>query len=120
MNETRVFNAWLESVRDEQITVPLKKVYCFCCNGKGVTTFGWHSDDAAVFTDEDFMDDPDLGENLSSGMYDKECPECDGRGTVMTLDEENATPEVVQDWHDWYDGAAESDAVHRAERAMGA
>lgn len=115
MNETRLLQNFLE----DHIAV-LKRVLCPCCNGTGTTTFGWHSDDPAVFTQSDFEEDPDLYYELREGAYDKTCPECGGRNVVDAIDYERTPLATVKAWEEYLADEYEYDAVCRAERAMGA
>jgi hypothetical protein len=119
-NTTEAFRCWLEGVRDEQITVALRREKCPGCNGKGTTVFGWPASDAAVFTGDDFDQDPDLGENLAAGLYDQPCPECDGNQIVTVLDEDLTDPDVVADWYEYLASVRESNDIERQERMMGA
>lgn len=79
---------WLEGENDEgeaetETELQTRWIVCSTCNGAGTTVFGWGANgDYAVHTQEDFDEDPDLAERLSSGFYDKPCPTCSGRTTV--------------------------------------
>ncbi len=118
MNWTKELIHFLDAYPEHKVV--MRKAVCPCCNGRGSTTFGWHSDDAAVFTQEDFDEDPDLRENLMGRSYDKVCPECKGDNVVDVLDEDRCSPDLLEDWSGWQGDAIESEAVMRAERAMGA
>lgn len=120
MNYTKLLDSFIDSYPEYKGLIRLKNSLCPCCGGDGTTTFGWHSDDPAVFTEDDFMEDPDLHENLVSGLYAKTCPECDGDRVVKVLDEDRTPAHVLEDWEEWCNEAAETEAIYRAERAMGA
>lgn len=85
------------------------------CDGGGFTSSEWAE---ACGDDEDFADD------YFSGRYDRNCDECKGLGRIQVIDEE-----LVTSWRDkialraFYQGerdSAEINAMHAAERRMGA
>ena len=53
---------------DEEVTLPTYKVVCPTCDGTGTTCLGFTRDDPAVFTREDFDEDPSLYDDLESGI----------------------------------------------------
>jgi hypothetical protein len=71
---------------DETIEVELRTVFEVCptCEGRGVS---WPA--GLVFTQSDFEEDPDLRENIASGMYDQSCRECRGLRVIEVVDEED-------------------------------
>lgn len=105
-----------------EVTLPSKREVCPTCDGTGTTVFGWGRDNPAVFTGEDFDQDPDLMEDLASGRLDRCCPECGGNNVVEVVDADLLKirdPKVYKEWR--ADQRAEADyrAMVRSEQRFG-
>jgi len=104
---------------EEEREVPFKFAVCPICSGKGahvnpsIDAHGITADEWAEWDDED-------RENYRSGAYDVPCYECGGARVVPVLDRENADAFVVECIEAQARSDAESRAIERAERAMGA
>lgn len=106
-----------------EVRLPSKRDMCPTCEGEGTTVFGRMRGDAAVFTQEDFEEDPDLAENLENGVYDKECPHCKGTRVVDTVDEERLekeNPELFKQWRYHVESLEEMKRIEDMERRSGA
>lgn len=69
---------------EETLTIPAKWEVCSDCEGKGSTYLGWTSREQPAFTHEDFeQEGPDFREDYMAGKYDRQCPTCQGRTTVL-------------------------------------
>ena len=100
--------------------ITLVKEVCPCCDGKGKTWHGWHSDDACSFTSSEWDElGQDGQDGYMSGRYDQTCPECEGQNVIDVIDPNGTDPAVFNQWCEWVDDAYESDAIERQERAMG-
>lgn len=104
---------------EEEREVPFVYVVCPTCSGKG--THVNPSIDAGGITSDEWgeWDDEDRASYLE-GRYDVPCYECGGTRVVPELDREHADPFVVECLDQAEHSAAESRAIERAERAMGA
>lgn len=102
--------------------LPAKWVICGTCDGDGTTVFGWGRGDAAVHTQEDFDEDPDLMDDLMSGRLDKACPDCEkGRQLVVNEDLLKANNlELYKLWMKAEKDEREYQAMCRSERMNGA
>ena len=100
---------------------PAKWDVCGTCNGKG--THVDPSIDCNGLTAEDFYEDPEFEYEYISGAYDQQCNECGGRTTVPMIDMErlnDTQKEALALLEREQDAEADSHAMERAERAMGA
>ena len=70
------------------------KIVCPRCDGEGTVLNPEIG--GATFTAEDFEDDPDLADNLKSGVYDVQCPACKGNKVI-----------TEGDYKEWSDAEAE-------------
>jgi hypothetical protein len=114
--------------RDQiDVQFPAKWEICCACNGHGTTTRHIECDGGG-FTASEWQeacgDDPDFADDYFSGRYDRECCDCNGLGRVQVIDEE-----AVTGWREkvflralraQQRDSAEIDAIHAAERRMGA
>lgn len=108
-------------------TFPAKWVVCPACDGRATTTRHIECDGGG-FTGSEWAEacceDEDFADKYFSGAYDRACDACKGRSTVQEIDEE-----AVYGWREkillkaYYAQMrdnAEIDAMHAAERRMGA
>lgn len=65
-------------------TLPGKFEVCPECEGSGTELYG--SLKGAVFTPEDFANDPEFAEDYFGGSYDVACSKCKGLRVVPTAD----------------------------------
>lgn len=108
---------------EEIIEVPSEYVVCPTCRGSGSTVFGWGKRDAAVFTYEDFEQDPDLKDDLLNGIYNKSCPECNGLRVISVIIEERfkqQNPEKYELWLNQEKEMIELRQLEEMERRYGA
>ncbi len=109
----------------DEITVdfPTRWEICGDCQGEGTTYLGWAAADQPAFTREDFEDEgPDFMEEYIGGVYDKECPTCDGTGKVREIDEdvaESKYPVAFKAYLDDCKSEADYRAMVRAEQRFG-
>jgi len=108
----------LEAFEEEFGLVPKKWEICGTCRGNGT-----HVNRAIDGNGLD-PNDPDLDEEFwdmyRSGGYDVRCEEGCRDGKIQVLDEDRASPDVVQAWHEWQKDALDLAAEYAAERRMGA
>lgn len=103
--------------------LPAEWVVCYCCNGRGTTAFGYSGREQIAWTQSEWAEeDPDFREDYIAGHYDKPCPECNGRTTVLEIDEKRLD-KVQQKVYDIYCAHMErsyyDDAIAEAERRFG-
>lgn len=113
------------TIHEEKVSFPAKWEVCYDCDGRGSTYLGWTSSDQPAFTSEDFdREGPDFQEDYMKGRYDKTCPTCKGRTTVLVVvDREFIPVTLLDDYNKWQEQLreeAEYQAVCAAERRMGA
>jgi hypothetical protein len=77
---------------------------CSTCRGHGTST--------AYLGDvtEMIREDPDFGDDYRTGLYDRTCESCDGRGMVQEFD-----GDAADEWAEWVREAYEDAAIRRAE-----
>ncbi len=97
--------------RDEP--APTKWVICSRCRGEG--TLGGYP---GVYSEEDFVEDPDFYEDYMN--HRRTCEDCGGPGKVRVFDEEAAGPELTAEYQEYERDSWETEAIHRAEVRMGA
>lgn len=107
---------------DLEIELPAKWEVCGRCNGNGKHVNP--AIDGNGLSREDFDEDPDFEESYFRGDYDMKCEECDGRTTVVEIDEatcraQGLEKELSMYWEYRRDMAAWDREV-QAERRMGA
>lgn len=83
---------------EEEVEIPIKYEVCQTCDGKGRHVNP--SIDSHGISAEEFYEDPDFGEDYFSGVYDVPCCECGGLRVVPEIDEENASPELIDRYYD--------------------
>lgn len=108
-----------EEAGDVEVHLPWKWAICDACNGNGTTTAHVECDGGG-FTSSEWADqDDDFREDYLAGRYDRPCPHCEG-GKVRVPDEARMSPKHIKAWHEQCESDAEIDAIHAAERMMGA
>lgn len=102
---------------------PAKWEVCGCCRGSGSTAFGYSERNQIAWTQSEWAEeDPDFREDYMNGYYDRPCPECNGRTTVMVVDEKkfNETHKKwYQAWCEELERGYYYDAIAEAERRFG-
>ena len=99
-----------------EIELPTKWRICGTCKGHGKS-----SAYLGAFTRDDFdQQEPDFYDQYMAGAYDRACDRCDGSGKIEIVDRAKLTPEQIKDWEEQLRDDRECEAIHRAERAMGA
>ena len=112
---------------EHTVAFPAKWAICGACDGHATTTRHIECDGGG-FTASEFDEacdgDPDFADDYFGGRYDRPCPSCNGLGRVQEIDEE-----YVTDWRSkiflraYYAQERDNreiDAMHEAERRMGA
>jgi RNA polymerase subunit RPABC4/transcription elongation factor Spt4 len=128
---TKTFTYYRETEEgDDEITVELPASWRVCpdCNGQGTTYLGWAAKDQPAFSREDLDEEgPEFLEEYMTGVYDRTCPGCKGRTTVLEIDHDVCENHGDQEIREAYAAMIESekeDAEFRAmcasERRMGA
>lgn len=102
-------------------SIPAKYEVCDRCGGRGTHD---HPAFSNGFTGDE-MDEagPDFREEYMAGHYDVRCTVCDGKRVTLVCDEEACNEherELVHELDEWAASDAETDAMHAAERRMGA
>lgn len=101
---------------------PAKWVVCYDCGGDGTTYLGWSAGEQPAFTSEDFYEDPDFAEDYFGGFYDKQCPACKGRTTILEIEEKFLNEEQAAFYKAYCDDQYEEYLYQReveAERRFG-
>lgn len=96
---------------------------CDRCRGDGTCLISGL--EGVAFTADEFEEafDLDERERYFNGGYDRSCPDCDGSGKVLLVDDdvlEHQAPHVARWRRDWIECERELDAAYEAERRMGA
>jgi hypothetical protein len=110
-----------------KVSFPARWIICEACDGHATTTRHIECDGGG-FTASEWADacgdDPDFAKDYFSGRYDRPCPDCKGLGRVQVIDEEAVTgwrqKILLRAYHDQECDNREIDAIHAAERRMGA
>lgn len=105
-----------------QIEFPCSRMVCPSCDGEGTELRGGLK--GAVFTSEDFAEDPEFAENYFGGRYDVACSECKGRNVVDDLNVEELwdklTPQQQEDRQRYCDDESAAREEEYGERIRGA
>lgn len=104
-----------------EVELPANWKVCPSCNGRGTTTL--HVDGHGMSRDEMNELGPEFIEDYLSGVYDKPCPECKGRTTVLEVDESRLTLEQKEHHEAWIQQKHEDamlDMIAHQECMMGA
>lgn len=114
--------------RDQiDVRFPARWIICEACDGHATTTAHIECDGGG-FTGEEWAeacrDCEDFADNYFGGAYDRPCPSCNGRGSVQVIDEESVTGWreriLLKAYFAQERDSREIDAIHAAERRMGA
>ena len=62
---------------------------------------------------------PEFAEDYMSGVYSVPCEECNGLRVVRVVDREVCSEQLLAQWDQWQEDAAEQAAIEAAERRMG-
>jgi RecJ-like exonuclease len=114
-------NKTIKPFGEEGPEFPAKWEICQTCHGEG------HRDNLGAFTSSDMDEwygDSDeryeFIENYKAGMYDVSCEECKGTGKVLVPDLGQMTATQQREWEETQAEIAETYAIERMERMMGA
>jgi hypothetical protein len=101
---------------DTEIELPFKWAICSACDGHGKS-----SAYLGAFTQSE-MDEqgPDFFDEYMAGGYDRTCDGCDGLGRVKVADPKRMPIKQRLAYARQLADDAEIDAIHDAERRMGA
>lgn len=110
-----------EVTNERTLELPALFEVCERCSGTGKHVNP--SIDSHGIGREEFDQDPDFEEAYFSGAYDVTCSVCNGLRVTPIVNEGRLTEAQRRDYDRWLEQQrefAETDALHRAERAMGA
>lgn len=96
---------------ETDVHLPAKYEVCSRCRGTGKHCNP--SIDGNGLTAEDFAEDPDFKDDYFAGVYDVTCYECYGERVILTVDEEQLTPEQCEQWMKY----CENERARAEERA---
>jgi RecJ-like exonuclease len=106
---------------------PARWVICPACEGHATTTRHIECDGGGFTADEwaeACGDDEDFADDYFSGRYDRPCPDCNGLGRIMVIDEDQVTgwreTILLKAYRAQQRDSREIDAMQEAERRMGA
>jgi len=100
-----------------ELSLPSKKEVCSRCNGEGKIlhpSIGEHAYTSEEFNDE-FDDESREHYFTRGGMYDVECPRCEGHNVMDTIDEDNI-PDDMKVAYDEYIDHLNANERYEAER----
>lgn len=112
--------------RDELVVkFPARWVVCPACDGGGTDRGRSVECDGGGFTASEWAEqDDEFREDYMTGRYDRTCETCKGRTTVQEIDEEACTGWreriLLKAYRDQQADNDHIDAIHAAERRMGA
>lgn len=98
--------------------LPCKKIVCPKCSGKGKIVNP--AIDGNGLTKEDFDEDPGFFEDYMAGVYDIQCPKCNGANVVDEIDETKADPKLLERYYAMEADAHFVDEIAEMERRYGA
>lgn len=105
----------LNAGTEDEMRIPARNEVCAGCEGDGRQD-AW----TGAMTAGEFAEQGDeFAEDYLAGRYDVPCRECNGRGLVVVVDEERATPEQLDALAAWEAVRWEMRAEMAAERAAG-
>lgn len=97
------------------IIVPAEMIVCPSCDGRG-TTVSHIEPDGGGFTSTEWAeacaDDPDFAEDYMSGLYDRNCPDCNGKN-VIASPKHPWPDDLCRLMHDYNCARAEEEAERR-------
>lgn len=117
---TKTIEYVTEEGDEVQVDLPAKYEVCDRCSGTGKHD---HPAFSNGFTREDMDEDPDFAEDYFKGVYDVRCEECHGQRVVAEIVEADLNAEQKAQYADYLKAQreiAQSYAIERAERAVGA
>ena len=101
---------------EEEVFLPAEWEICDSCQGEGTTTRHIEPDGGG-FTSSEWSeacyDDPDFPEDYFRGVYDQPCPECNGSGKILVVDEKALDEKTLER----YENQRRFEAQIRAEEA---
>jgi RecJ-like exonuclease len=110
------FKAYHEEEGTFDRPLPSKWEICTACRGEGHRALH-----GIAITQDEWADwDDEDKETYRTGGYDTPCDNCDGSGKVRTLDEDHASPKMIEAWHEWIADEMETHQIEQMERQMGA
>jgi hypothetical protein len=99
-----------------EIELPFVWVICGACAGHGKSS-GY----LGAYTRDDLDEaGPDFREEYFGGGYDRTCEPCDGLGRVRVVCRKRTARDQLDDYDAQVQADREIDAIHAAERRMGA
>lgn len=125
MSEAHTISFCYENDDGDELVVDFPTIWAICsdCSGDGTTYLGWKSRDQPAFTCEDFAEEgPEFVEDYMNGVYDRDCPSCNGTGKVREIDEDAAQskyPKAFKAYCNDLDAKAHYDSMVRAEQRFG-
>jgi predicted methyltransferase len=99
--------------------LPFKWVICSRCDGHNRSTAHVEADGGGITASEMAELGDDFREDYMSGVYDRPCPHCEG-GKVKIADTSQMTKAQRREYRAQMQADREIDAIHAAERRMGA
>lgn len=96
------------------ITLPTHYELCPACQGRGTMTLK-----RLAIPQEMFDEDPDFAEDYWGGVYDEPCDLCDGRTSILAVDEERLTDDAAKVWQEYIQDMNDLAAMEAAERRAG-
>lgn len=118
-NDDKVCFEYIDEDGYEQVHYfPATFEVCPRCRGKGHIT----NPNIGAITSEEWERDWDYEEreNYMSGMYDVDCPACNGARVVQSIDEAAADPKMLKLYHETQQELRECDEMWRHEIEYGA
>ncbi len=97
--------------------LPAKYEVCWRCEGEGKHVNPAIDGNGLTASDiqELEYDDPEFLDNYMGGMYDVACHECKGQRVVLVVDEDQCTPEELEEYRAYEQDKYEAAAMYRAE-----
>jgi hypothetical protein len=106
---------------EEPVEVPCKYEVCSLCGGRGSVVNPSIDSGGLSRADMDEMDDGsgEFLEGYMRGVYDINCPTCDGNRVEVTLNRQEADPKIVKELDEQADADYQCEMERASERAMG-
>lgn len=108
----------IEDEDGNEIELPTKWAVCDVCEGRGKHVNP--AIDCNGLGADDFEDDPDFMEDYRSGVYDVVCNKCGGRTTVLVVDLDRCSTDILARLKRQAEYEAEDRAIRLAELRAGA
>jgi DnaJ-class molecular chaperone len=104
-----------------ELELPFRWKICSSCDGHATDRGASVECDGGGFTSSEWAEqDDDFREDYLAGRYDQPCAHCDGLGRVKVADFARMSPEHAELYREQMRESDECEAIHRAERMMGA